>query len=259
MKRPASVFAAVAVALSLIGSARAAAIYDVEIVAEHPHDPAAFTQGLFVKDGLLFESTGLKGRSSLRRVNLQSGAVEKKVDLPADIFGEGIAPVGDRIVGLTWRSQIGYVFDMKSFATKRRFTYAGEGWGLTSDGKRLIMSDGTDELRFLNPSTLAETGRLSVTYGGKPLRNINELEWIDGEIYANVWRTDFIARIDPMSGVVKGVIDLSALRARLTDGPPDMDVANGIAWDTSARKLYVTGKNWPKLFEIKLKQRAATN
>lgn len=244
-------------ALLAVGApAQAAQVYDVEIVAEYPHDPAAYTQGLFYLDGALYESTGLFGRSSLRKTKLATGEVVRRADYPADVFGEGVAPFKDRIIGLTWRSQTGYVFDRETFKTKRRFSYSGEGWGLTSDGERLIMSDGTDEIRFLDPKSLAETGRLKVTRRGKPLRNLNELEWIDGEIYANVWLTDFVVRIDPATGEVVGVIDLRPLRAALKDGPPDIEVANGIAWDASQRRLFVTGKNWPTLFEIKLKPRS---
>lgn len=251
-----AILSAILAAFFFGGRAAAAVIYDVEIVAEYPHDPEAYTQGLFFKDGAIYESTGLTGKSSLRKARLETGEILQRTELPADVFGEGVAPFGDRIFGLTWRSETGFVFDLKTFKTKRRFSYSGEGWGLTSDGKRLIMSDGTDEIRFLKPSTLAETGRIKVTRAGKPLRNINELEWVDGEIYANIWLTDFVVRIDPSTGNVTGVIDLRPLRAALRDGPPNMEVANGIAWDARGRRLFVTGKNWPKLFEIRLKPRA---
>lgn len=230
--------------------------YEADIVAAYPHDPAAFTQGLFYADGVLYESTGLKGKSTLRKVRIETGEVLQKIALPPEIFGEGIAPADDRIIALSWRSQTGFVFDAKTLKERRRFTYAGEGWGLTSDGRRLIMSDGTHELRFLDPKTLNETGRLGVTYKGKPLRFLNELEWVEGEVFANVWRTDYIVRINPASGAVVGVIDLKSLRAELGETPGNIDVLNGVAYDAANKRLFVTGKNWPKLFELRLKERA---
>lgn len=248
---------ALLLAAALGAPAAAAVIYDVEIAAEYPHDPEAYTQGLFFKDGVLYESTGIVGRSTLRKTRLETGEILKRVDFPGEVFGEGVAPFGDRIIGLTWRSGKGFVFDARTFKVKRRFSYPGEGWGLTSDGARLIMSDGTDELRFLDPKTLAETGRIKVTRKGRPVRNLNELEWIEGEIFANVWMTDYIVRIDPASGEATGVIDLRPLRAALEGGPPNMEVANGVAWDAEGRRLFVTGKHWPKIFEVRLKPRAA--
>ena len=253
-RRTLALLSALAVAASAAQGA-AETRYDAEVVAEFPHDAQAYTQGLFFKNGFLYESTGIEGRSSLRRVKLETGEIVQKKDLPAEVFGEGVALANGAIVALTWRSGLGFVFDAKTFREKRRFAYAGEGWGLAFDGKRLIMSDGTDELRFLHPKTLKETGRLKVTHKGEPLRHLNELEWIDGEIYANVWLTDYIVRIDPKSGVVAGVVDLKPLRARL-EGHDGLDVLNGIAWDADGRRLFVTGKNWPKLFEIRLKPRA---
>lgn len=241
--------------LALIAPAWAAKRYEVEIVASYPHDPEAFTQGLFFKDGVLFESTGLEGASTLRRVKLETGEVLQQARLPANVFGEGIAPVGDRIAALSWRGGAGFIFDGKTFRQKGRFSYSGEGWGLASDGGRLVMSDGTDELRFLDPKTFRETGRIKVVHKSKPVRNLNELEWIDGEIFANVWMSDYIVRIRPESGEVVGVIDAKALRAEV--GPmaaPDA-VLNGIAWDAAGRRLFVTGKMWPKLFEVRLKER----
>ena len=226
--------------------------YRVEVVASYPHDPAAYTQGLFFMNGFLYESTGLKGKSSLRKVKLETGEVLQKLELAPEIFAEGIAPFDDRIIALTWRSQLGFVFDAKTFKERKRFTYAGEGWGLTTDGKRLIMSDGTDELRFLSPKTLKETGRLRVTHKGKPLEGINELEWVGGEVWANVWLTDYIVRINPNSGDVVGVIDAKALRTVLGAKRGADDVLNGIAWDAERRRILVTGKNWPKVFEIRL-------
>ena len=237
--------------------AEAPKIYDYEIVAERPHDPEAFTQGLFYADGHLFEGTGLLGASTVRKVDVETGEVLQKRDLPADVFGEGIAPAGEAIVALTWKNGKGFVLDAKTFATEREFAYPGEGWGLTTDGARLIMSDGTATLRFLDPATLKETGRLAVTYNGKALADLNELEWIDGEIFANIWRTEIIARIDPDSGRVVGLVDMRGLRSRLGEGAAQADVLNGIAYDEAGGRIFVTGKRWPKLFEIRLVERAA--
>lgn len=222
-----------------------------EIVATYPHDPEAFTQGLFFLGGKLYEGTGLVGRSSLREVDLETGKVVRKQDLPAHVFGEGVAPFGERIVAVTWKNGEGYVFDRKSFRKKHTFTYAGEGWGLTSDGKRLIMSDGTDALRFLDPETFVETGRIQVTVNGKPLTQINELEFVGGAVLANVWRTNAIVRIDLASGAVTAIADMRGLREKLGDAP-GADVLNGIAFDTKTGRLFVTGKNWPSLFEVRL-------
>lgn len=242
-----------ALALSLPGavSAQSVARLGYEIVATYPHDPEAFTQGLFLADGRLYESTGLVGRSTLREVDLETGKVLRRRDLPPHVFGEGSAPWKDRIVTITWRDGEGYVFSRRTFEKKSAFAFAGEGWGLASDGRRLIMSDGTDVLRFLDPETLAETGRVSVTLDGKPLTRLNELEVVDGEILANVWQTNAIVRIDPATGKVTAIADMRGLRERLGDAP-GADVLNGIAWDAKNRRLFVTGKNWPKLFEVRL-------
>ena len=224
------------------------------VVRRHPHDPAAFTEGLFFRDGQLFESTGYEGRSFIRREELETGRVTQERPLDPRYFGEGIVSLGDRLYQLTWRSQVGFVYDLKSFEPRGEFHYPGEGWALTTDGRRLIMSDGTADLRFLDPTTLAETGRLHVTDAGRPLDQINELEWVRGEIYANVWMTDRIARIDPATGVVRGWIDLAGLlgapHGEGRFGEPD--VLNGIAYDARGDRLFVTGKNWPWLYEIKL-------
>lgn len=233
--------------------ARAEPVYGIEVVKEFPHDRRAFTQGLFFADGALYESTGLYGRSSVRKVRLETGETLQKIELPQDVFGEGIARWKGVIVALTWRSKTGYLFDYKTFKRRGAFRYDGEGWGLACDGKRLIMSDGTATLRFLDPLTLRETGRIEAAYKGKPLSGLNELEWIEGEIWANVWLTDHIARIDPKTGTVAGLIDLSALKSRLGAAPPGLDdVLNGIAYDEDAKRIFVTGKHWPKLFEIRL-------
>ena len=233
-------------------------VWGYRVVKSYPHDPGAFTEGLFFKDGDLFESTGLNGRSTIRRVKLETGEVVQRVSLPDELFGEGIVDWKDRLVGLTWQSQFGFVLDLKTFELKGRFGYPGEGWGLTRDDRELIMSDGTAELRFLDPETLRETRRVKVTAAGQPVTRLNELEWVEGEVYANVWQTDRIARIDPKSGRVVGWIELGGLlRAglggpRREDADPNVDVLNGIAWDAATRRLFVTGKYWPKLFEIQL-------
>ncbi|MBZ5576772.1 MAG: glutaminyl-peptide cyclotransferase [Acidobacteriia bacterium] len=229
--------------------------YGYQVVHAYPHDPDAFTQGLFYLNGFLYEGTGLNGRSSIRKVRLETGEVLDKRDLPEQYFGEGIINWKDRLLEITWQTQAGFVYNLASFDLKRQFTYPGEGWGLTQDGNRIIMSDGTADLRFWNPETLQETGRLRVTDDGRPVTEINELEWVNGEIYANIWQTDRIARIDPASGKVVGWIDLTGIL-----GPEDrlrqVDVLNGIAFDAQSGRLFVTGKLWPKLFEIRLVKKA---
>jgi glutaminyl-peptide cyclotransferase len=228
-------------------------LYDIEIVHTYPHDATAFTEGLFYLNGFLYESTGLERHSSIRKVRIATGEVVQKLEIPPQYFGEGIVNWGGQLVSLTWQSHVGFVFDLKTFKLQRQFDYPGEGWALTQDGKQLIMSDGTSELRFLNPATLKETRRLEVTLEGKPLRNVNELEWVKGEIYANVWQTNWIARIDPRSGEVLGLINLAGILspADRVEGPDG--VLNGIAYDAAHDRLFVTGKNWPKLFEIRLR------
>ncbi len=242
-----------ALALCAASCAQAALpVYRFIVKNSYPHDPQAFTQGLFYKDGFLYESTGSYGQSSLRKVVLKTGKVVQKKDLAANVFGEGIAEFGGAIVGLTWQSQLGFVFDTKSFALKKRFNYKGEGWGLASNGKLAYMSDGTPFIRVLNPA-LEEVRRFQVTAEGKPLGNLNELEWVEGELFANIWGTDAIARIDPATGNVTGWIDLTSLLEPAQRGTASADaVLNGIAWDAKGRRLFVTGKLWPKLFEIEL-------
>jgi glutaminyl-peptide cyclotransferase len=227
-------------------------IYDYEVVHVYPHDPHAFTEGLFYLNGFLYESTGLEQHSSIRRVRLETGEVLQKITVAPQYFGEGIVNWKGHLISLTWKSQVGFVYDLATLKLQRHFQYRGEGWALTQDGKRLIMSDGTADLRFLDPGTLKETGRLHVTYQGQPLPDLNELEWVKGEIYANVWQTNVIVRIDPASGDVVGVINLTGLLQHpdLTTG--ETDVLNGIAYDSRHDRLFVTGKNWPKLFEIRL-------
>ncbi|OYT91560.1 MAG: glutamine cyclotransferase [Burkholderiales bacterium PBB3] len=227
-------------------------VYGYQVVHAYPHDVNAFTEGLFYKDGFLYESTGLLGRSSVRKVALKTGEVLHSLSLPADVFGEGIAHWDGQLIGLTWQSETGYVLELAGLSYTKRFSYPGEGWGLTQNAQGLIMSDGTPELRFLDPKTLREVRRLRVTADGEPVSQLNELEWVDGEIFANIWQTDRVARIDPATGHVTGWIDLSALLAEQDRIKNHTDVLNGIAYDATQKRLFVTGKFWPKVFEIRL-------
>jgi glutaminyl-peptide cyclotransferase len=252
-------FVSIALAAALLGGVNLAQaaipVYGFVVKNSYPHDPQAFTQGLFVKDGQLYETTGQKGQSSLRKVDLKTGKVLQKKALADEYFGEGSTPVGDTIVGLTWQSNVGFIYDAKTFALKGRFNYKGEGWGLAGDARNVYMSDGSAEIRVLDPKTLDERRRIRVTAEGKPVTQLNELEVVDGEIYANVWGTDVIARIDPASGNVVGWIDLTGLLPPAQRGTASPDaVLNGIAYDDKHHRLYVTGKLWPKLFEIELVQ-----
>ncbi len=221
------------------------------VVHTYPHDRAAFTQGLVMVGGMLYEGTGLKGRSSVRAVDLATGRVIQSVEVPAQYFGEGLTEWGANLVELTWKAQRGFVYDRFSLRLIRTFEYKGEGWGLTHDRQYLIMSDGTAVLRFLDPVTFRVVRTLSVSDGGRPVEELNELEYVHGEIYANVWQTDRIARISPVTGKVIAWIDLRGLLAAdyRTDGNA---VLNGIAYDRKSDRLFVTGKLWPKLFEIRL-------
>ena len=249
-------YAAAGALLLAAGTAHAAIpIYAFMVKHAYPHDTGAFTQGLFIKDGALFESTGLKGQSSIRRVQLETGRVLQKKDIADEFFGEGIAPVGNEIVSLTWTTQVGFVYDAKTFAMKRKFAYTGEGWGLTSNGANLFMSDGTAAIRVLDPKTLAEVRRIQVKAEGRPIASLNELEWVEGQLFANVWGSDVIARIDPATGNVVGWIDLTGLADKSWQGMGPDDVLNGIAYDAQHKRLFVTGKHWPKLFEIELVER----
>lgn len=221
--------------------------YGYAVRAQWPHDTDAFTQGLVFRDGLLYESTGLRGRSSVRVGRLGEVEPRSRHALEARYFGEGLAVVGERLVQLTWQSGVGFVYDRATLAPVGEFRYGGEGWGLTYDGARLIMSDGTSRLRFLDPRTFAEVGGVEVRDAGVAVTRLNELEYIDGEVFANVWLTDRIARIDPLDGRVRGWVDLTGLRPVGAE-----DVLNGIAWDAVGRRLLVTGKLWPTIFEIAL-------
>ena len=227
-------------------------VYSYHVVASYTHDPRAFTQGLAIADGALYESTGLYGESSLRRVDLPTGDVLHMRTLPDSLFGEGIAVREERIIQLTWRSRVGLVYDRESLELLQQFRYDTEGWGLTHDGDRLILSDGSSTLYFLDPNSFAELGRVAVYDSNGPVTLLNELEYIGGEVFANILQSDRIARIDPKSGKVIGWIDLRGL----LDGVPGSAAAgvlNGIAYDEARDRLYVTGKNWPRLFEIELR------
>jgi glutaminyl-peptide cyclotransferase len=223
------------------------------VVKVYPHDRQAFTQGLQYVDGVLFEGTGQHGQSGIRRVKLETGEVLQQQPLDSKYFGEGITVWRDTIVQLTWQSETGFVYDKSSFKQTRSFNYTGEGWGLTHDGTRLIMSDGSAVIRFLDPATFKEAGRITVKDNGVAIKNLNELEFVNGEILANIWQTTRIARISPKTGDVVGWIDLAGLLdPREAVGT---DVLNGIAYDAKGDRLFVTGKWWPKLFEIKFVQK----
>jgi len=226
-------------------------VYGYKIIHVYPHDRNAFTQGLEYRGGFLYEGTGLNAKSSLRKVDLESGKVLQEIRLDSKYFGEGITSMDQQIFELTWESHRGFVYDRSTFRLIRSFDYPGEGWGLTNDGRQIYMSDGTAQIRLWNPLTLQEIRRITVHEGQHPIDQLNELEYVHGEIYANVWQTDRIARIAPADGHVTGWIDLSGLltAADLAEGA---DVLNGIAYDSLGDRLFVTGKLWPKLFEIQL-------
>lgn len=225
--------------------------YTFEVVQSFPHDPEAFTQGLVYDAGFLYEGTGLEGRSSLRKVRVETGEILQRVDLDPQYFGEGVAIVQHKIIQLTWKSQIGFVYDLANFRRLRDFSYTGEGWGLAANGSDVYMSDGSSEIRILDATTLREKRRIHVHDGAKPIEQLNELEFVEGQLFANVWQTDRVARISPQTGEVVGWIDLSGLLSpmyQLRSGA----VLNGIAYDSTKRRLFVTGKLWPRLFQIRL-------
>lgn len=226
-------------------------MYSYRIVNRYPHDPQAFLQGLLYHNGVLYEGTGWWGRSSIRRVELETGKVLQISKLDKRYFGEGIVLWQDRIIQLTWKSKVGFVYDRNTFEKISEFKYPTEGWGITHDGQRLIMSDGTDILYFWDPDSFHAIGKLQVRDGDNPVFRLNELEYVKGEIWANVWGTDLIARISPETGQVLSWIDLTGLldRAQLKD--PNA-VLNGIAYDEEGDRIFVTGKLWPTLFEIEL-------
>jgi len=225
--------------------------YTFEVVRQFPHDPTAFTQGFTYYDGSFYEGTGRKGQSSLRQVNPETGQVVRKVDLAADLFGEGVTVLGNEVIQLTWLSHVGFVYDLRDFHLLRTFQYPGEGWGLTTDGHDLFLSDGSADIRVLDARTFAEKRRINVRDGGKPLDQLNELEFVEGEIYANIWHSDRIARISLQTGKVVGWIDLTGLLGPFYQREAEA-VLNGIAYDREGKRLFVTGKLWPKVFEIKV-------
>ena len=226
-------------------------VYTYNIINTYPHDRNAFTQGLVFEDGVLYEGTGGLGHSTLRRVELATGNILQIRELSAQFFGEGITIYGDKIIQLTWKSNVGFVYDKDSFELLQEFSYPSEGWGITHDGERLIMSDGTSTLRFLDPQAFQEIGQLEVFDNDGPVTRLNELEYIKGEIYANIWQMDRVARIAPETGRVTGWIELGGLLTT-EDCLEPVDVLNGIAYDTGTDRLFVTGKLWPKLFEIEV-------
>ena len=228
--------------------------YGYRVVKTYPHDSAAFTQGLEYRDGFLYEGTGWVGRSSLRKVELATGRIIQRYDLPQPFFGEGITVLNQQIIELTYTTQTGFIYDKSALRVLRSFNYPGEGWGLTNDGKQIYMSDGSAEIRVWDPATLKEIRRITVKDGATPVTQLNELERVKGEIYANVWQTDRIARISPVDGKVLGWIDLTGIISKAERPDPDA-VLNGIAYDAAGDRLFVTGKLWPKIFEIKLVQK----
>jgi glutaminyl-peptide cyclotransferase len=221
----------------------------VEVVRSYPHDRSAFTQGLLLDGGTLFESTGLVGQSSLREVELATGRVIRKVSVPAPVFAEGLALAGDRLIQLTWQNGRALLYDRRSFARQGEFQYRGEGWGLCNAGKELVMSDGSATLTFRKADDFSVARTLLVTLDGQPLDQLNELECVDGAIYANVWMRDLIVRIDPASGRVTDRIDAPNLLSPVER--QGVDVMNGIAYDPSDKTFLITGKLWPKLFRVR--------
>ena len=235
----------------VVASSDSVPINEVEVINVFPHDVSAFTQGLTWHGGYLYEGTGRNGESSLRKVKLESGDLLTRHNLNRRYFGEGIAVMDNKIFQLTWQSHLGFVYDVENFKQQKSFFVAGEGWGITHDGEKLIISDGSSTLRFLDAESQQELSRIEVTLDGKPVIYLNELEYINGEVWANIWHQDFIVRIDPDTGVVNSIVDLSGLYAgqRCRD-----EVLNGIAWDEVGQRLFVTGKLWPNIFEIKIKE-----
>lgn len=246
----------IGLALSIAVPARAQVpVYDFEVVAQYPHNSRFFTQGLLIHDGRLYEGTGRYGESALMEINLSDGSIVRRVDLAQRYFGEGIAVAGDRLFQLTWRENVAFEYDLDTFERVNAHFIPMEGWGLTWDGESLILSDGSHQLYFLDPDTFATRRRVAVQAGGQYIGNLNELEFIDGEVWANVWMSQQIVRINPETGGITGVIDLTGLADRTERGPGD-SVLNGIAWDAEQRRLLVTGKLWSHVFEISLHPRS---
>ena len=226
--------------------------YSYRVVHSFPHDPDAYTQGLLYDNGFLYESTGQYGQSSLRKVELETGTVVQLHQLDDRFFAEGLALFGNRLLQLTWLANKGFAYRLDSFEQLAEFAYPTEGWGLTYDGELLVMSDGSATLYFRDPFTFAEVSRITVAAQGRPVSQLNELEWIAGEVFANIWQTDTIARIDPTTGQVAGWIDLTGLLSDADRRGSNAEVLNGIAYDSGGERLFVTGKQWPKLYQIEL-------
>jgi glutamine cyclotransferase len=224
------------------------------LVKAWPHDTGAFTEGLVFWNGMLIESTGLYGHSTLRKVDLETGKVLQEVRLSDQYFGEGTAVLGDRIYQLTWQSHRGFIYDLKTMKREGEFPFSGEGWGLTTDGRSLVMTDGTNQIRFLDPVTFAVTRTITVFAHGHPVDNLNELEYVKGVLYANVWQTEYILEIDPSDGRILASIDFVGILPP-SERSRDTDVMNGIAYDALDDRLFVTGKNWPKLYEVKVRSK----
>jgi glutaminyl-peptide cyclotransferase len=224
-------------------------LYTYQIIKTHPHDTSAFTEGLVFDEGVLYESIGEYGSSSLRQVNLEDGVVQQEVLLPKQYFGEGLTAVNDSLVQLTWQNKIGFIYNKETFSLIGNFSYSSEGWGLTFNGNDLIMSDGTSKLTFLDPVTFQIVGQVNVQDGNTSITNINELEYVNGDVYANIWMQQKIVIINPQTGTVKGWIDLTEIYQ-----PNNLDdVLNGIAYDSQTNRLLITGKDWPNLYEITIK------
>lgn len=243
--------ATVACASSVTAQRQPAPVKSFKVVATFPHDPGAFTQGLVFADGEFYESTGLNGESTLRRVEIASGEVRQQIKVADEYFAEGLALVGDELLQLTWQHQQGFVYDRKTFKQKRTFPYTGEGWGIAYDAAGgLVMSNGSETLTFLDPKTLAPIRTIRVRDAGRPISQLNELEWIEGEIWANVWMTDRIARISPATGEVNAWVDFAPLWPAAQRPRPGEQVLNGIAYDKATRRIFVTGKKWPRLYQV---------
>ncbi len=223
-----------------------------QVVNKYPHDTASFTQGLIVENGTLLESTGMPNTSWLGPLDLETGVIDKKVNLPGQYFGEGITILNGKLYHLTWQSKIGFIYDPVTFKKIGQFTYPTEGWGLTNDGQYLIMSDGSSNLFYFTPDPVTHVKTLSVTDNYGPVPNLNELEYIEGYIYANQWQTSYVLKIDPSTGSVIGKLDLKKLQQEMQATDPQIDFLNGIAYDSVSKKIYVTGKKWPALYEIRL-------
>lgn len=224
--------------------------YGIEVVAEYPHDTESYTQGLFFHGGNLYESTGLHGKSTFRVVDIKTGKALKKIDFSPRYFGEGSVILGDNVYILTWDTNVAFVYDAQTLKFKSGWSYPREGWGITTDGKQLVASDGSDRLFFMDENFKLQR-TVNVTMDGRPVRLLNELEWIDGKVWANVYTTDKIVIINPKTGIVEGEIDCTGLLPRSLRSP-DTDVLNGIAYEAASGKIYLTGKNWPRLYEVRL-------